>query len=70
MARKYKNRIMKHIFETAKDLYEAGAISAERLREYEVGCTVPETSVPQTSGMVRGVSSPAPAYAAGPRIST
>jgi DNA-binding transcriptional regulator YiaG len=61
MARKYKSRIMKHIYETAKDLYAVGAITAERLREYEVGCTVTETE--QTSDTVHCVSSPVPAYA-------
>ncbi|MDR1786090.1 MAG: hypothetical protein LBR23_06500 [Spirochaetaceae bacterium] len=60
MAQKFRNRLMKHVYESAKDLYEIGAITAEQLCEFEAGCTVPETS-----GGACGVSAPVPAYAAG-----
>jgi hypothetical protein len=53
---------MKHVYESAKDLYEIGAISAEELHEFEVGCTVTETD--HANSTARSVSSPVPAYAA------
>ncbi|GAB6392431.1 MAG: helix-turn-helix protein [Treponematales bacterium] len=59
MARKFRSRIAKHVFETAKDLYEIGAITAEQLWEFEEDCVLPETG-----GAVRGVSIPVAAYAA------
>jgi hypothetical protein len=59
MALKFRNRLMKHVYESGKLYYELGAITAEQLREYEEACVLPETG-----GAVRGVSIPVAAYAA------
>jgi len=63
MARKFKSRLMKHVYESAKVFYEIGAINAEQLREFEVGCTVPKTRPAPSGGAARGTAAPVPAYA-------
>jgi hypothetical protein len=39
---KYQSKQLKAIHESAKDLFEIGAISAARMREYDVACLVPK----------------------------
>jgi len=69
MKPKYKDRLWKHIHDSAKFFHEIGVMSEERLRECEKACTIPETS-----GATPSVSTPAPAYAesgeAGGRLRT
>jgi len=52
-------RRLKHLYESAKVLYEIGAITVERLREYEEDCVFPETG-----GVAHDASTPVPAYVA------
>jgi DNA-binding transcriptional regulator YiaG len=39
--RKYKDPDLRSIYEGARVLYKIGAISAERMREYDEGCLEP-----------------------------
>ena len=41
---KYQSEQLAVIHESAKDLYELGIISEERMREFDKGCLVPEPS--------------------------
>ena len=41
--RKYKSAIYKHLHGEFKDMFEAGAITVEELKEFEQRCFKPET---------------------------
>jgi len=63
MKPKYKDRLWKHIHESAKFFYEIGVMSEERLRECEKACTVHKTRPAPSGGAARGTAAPVPAYA-------
>jgi DNA-binding transcriptional regulator YiaG len=44
--RKYYSEACEAIHEGAKDLYEIGAITGERMREYDEMCFIPEDEAP------------------------
>jgi DNA-binding transcriptional regulator YiaG len=52
--KKYRNTICKHIHQEATDLFKAGDITAERMREFDQSCLVSGPNI--SSSPARGKS--------------
>jgi DNA-binding transcriptional regulator YiaG len=45
MKKKFKSEIAEYAYQTAQELFAEGAITEERMREYDHDCLVPDTPV-------------------------
>jgi putative transcriptional regulator len=66
MKKKYQSEILQIVHENAVANFKVGAITEERLHEYDRACLVPETSVAQAAKSAASSSramKPSPAFA-------